>query len=70
MQVGDLVRVYNFTEKARLKLASMPSTQAYKMGLIVLESTLGRDWKVQLLQHPEVREFYPETRLEVASASR
>ena len=73
MQVGDLVRVYDFTKKARQRL---PGNDEYTLGLIVGEGSRLRSqrgtqsWRVQLLQHPEYREIYQDTRLEVESANR
>lgn len=67
MQVGDLVRVYDFTKKARQRL---PGNDEYTLGLIVEASACVQHWRVQLLQHPEYREIYQDTRLEVESASR
>ncbi len=76
MQVGDLVRVYNFSKRARVVLKDNENSEDYTLGLILEDTSatirprFGRVWKVQLLQHPQVRESYEQDRLEVESASR
>lgn len=79
MQVGDLVRVYDFSKRARVARAACGpvdegqydvDSEAYTLGLIVQDTSMYRNWRVQLLQYPEVREIYQEDRLEVESASR
>jgi hypothetical protein len=74
VQVGDLVRVYNFSKRARVVLKDNEDSEAYTLGLI-LSGRASPDghyanWKIQLLQYPEVKEVYSEDRLEVESASR
>ena len=74
MQAGDLVRVYDFSKRARVIFKGNEDSEAYTLGLI-LSGRASPDghyanWKIQLLQYPEVREVYSEDRLEVESASR
>ncbi len=78
MKVGDLVRVYNFSKKARRVLRNkLDDPQAdtlenYVHGLIIgtaCADSTGRHWKVMIPAYGD-DDIYSENRIEVESASR
>ena len=72
MKVGDLVKVYNFTEKARKALAKCSDANNHFIGLIVAgdgSPKYGHYREVLRCCDGEV-EFYNVARLEVINESR
>ena len=81
MQVGDLVRVYNFSHTARKHYKARAGMDTYMpddldghfLGLIVSDDNMERHWRV-LIQAPAWRqqttEIYSEERMEVINAAR
>ena len=67
MKVGDLVKVYNFTYKARERF---PDDDSFMLGLIAPgDTTMYRNWYVRLCKH-SITEIYQEDRLEIINESR
>ena len=71
MKVGDLVKVYNFTHRARDKFRrdGMQNVDAHFVGLIV--GGQGKLREVRLVMRPDGdTEFYNLDRMEIINASR
>jgi len=72
MKVGDLVKVYNFSRRARERFRESfgENTDDHTLGLIASgDTTMDRNWHVWLCKH-NITEIYQEDRLEVVNASR
>ncbi len=65
MKVGDLVKVYNFSHKAR---RVFPDKNAYVVGLIVSYACL-REWRVMIPKW-DTTDIYSVNRLEIINESR
>jgi hypothetical protein len=61
MKIGDLVKVYNFSRRAREKFGG---TDVYMVGLIISDTTMYRNWSIQLCKH-NITYIFQEDRLEV-----
>ena len=72
IKVGDLVKVYNFTHKARRKLVDDPSVDAHFVGLIVTGDGSPKygHYREVLRCRDGQTGFYNVARLEVISAGR
>ena len=78
MKIGDFVKVYDFSRRAREKFRGedrRPSSaatryiSAHMVGLIVSDTTMYRNWSIQLCKH-NITEIYQEDRLEIINESR
>ena len=71
MKVGDLVKVYDFSRRAREKFRESigEGTDGHMVGLIVSDTTMYRNWSIQLCKH-NITEIYQEDRLEIINESR
>ena len=71
MKIGDLVKVYNFSRRARVKFRESigEGTDDHMVGLIVSDTTMYRNWSIQLCKH-NITYIFQEDRLEVIDENR
>jgi hypothetical protein len=71
MKVGDLVKVYKDTKPWRARCAAYfgEGTDDHMVGLIVSDTTMYRNWSIQLCKH-NITYIFQEDRLEVMNESR